>query len=65
MPYIKVTYSSPRNISVQGSDYFEVAAEDLDENGRVSEQAVQEVWREAVNEFMSDTYTDVVENEGD
>lgn len=65
MPFIKVTYSSSNNVSVQGTDYFEVPAEDLNEDGSVPERMISETWQEAVNEFMSDTYADVVENEGD
>lgn len=65
MPFIKVTYSSPKNIGVQGNDYFEVDAEDLDENGRVPQRFQDEAWQDAVNEFMSDTYAEVVESEGD
>lgn len=65
MPFIKVTYSSPRNVSVIGSDYVEVEDDDLEEDGSVSEQTQARVWQEAVNEFMSDTYIELVENEGD
>ncbi|MET9816908.1 hypothetical protein [Streptomyces sp. NPDC006355] len=65
MPFIKVEYSSSHNISVQGVDYIEIDQEALDENGQVPEKLIQEVWQEAVNEFMADTYAEVVENEGD
>ena len=65
MPFIKIEYSSPHNISVQGSDYFEVDQEDLDENGNVRTEVIDRVWQEAVNEFMSDTSATVVEGEGD
>ena len=61
MPYIKITYSSPRNVSVRGVDYFEIDAEELNEDGTVPE----EIRQEAVNSFMGDTFTDVVENEGE
>lgn len=65
MTYIKITFSSPHNISVRGSDYVEVDPEDLDADGAVPEKILDEAWQEAVNDFMSDTYVEVVENEGD
>lgn len=65
MPYIKIVYGSLHNISVRGSDYVEVDPEDLDADGLVPEKILDEAWQGAVNEFMSDTYVEVVENEGD
>ena len=63
MPFIKISYSSPNNISVQGTDYFEIDEGDLDDNGNVPERVIDRVWQEAVNDFMSDTYAEVVESE--
>lgn len=65
MPFIRVTLSSPKNINVQGTRYFEVDPEDLDENGEVPEDRITEAWQEAVNDYLSDTYIDIVENDGD
>jgi len=65
MPFVKIEYSSSHNISVQGTDYFEVEEELLDDEGNVPEYIISEIWQEAVNEFMSETYAGVVENEGD
>lgn len=65
MAFIKVVYGSTYNVSVRGTDYFEIDDELLDGNGELPERIVDEVWQEAVNEFMSDTSADVVENEGD
>lgn len=65
MPYIKINYGSSRNISVQGSDYVEVDASDLRFDGSVSGDVLDAVWQEAVNEYMMDTYVELVENEGD
>lgn len=64
MPFIKISYGSGHNVSVQGVDYFEVDAEDLDENGNVPESVINETWQHAVNEFMDDTSAEVVEREG-
>lgn len=65
MPFIKIEYSSSNNISVGGVDYFEVDAENLDENGNVPEAVISETWQAAVHEFMSDTSAEVVEREDD
>jgi hypothetical protein len=65
MSFIKIEYGSSQNISVQGVDYFEVEADDLDENGQVPESFITATWQHAVNEFMSDTSSEVVEKEGD
>lgn len=65
MPFIKVEYGSSANISVQGIDYFEVEEEDLNEDGTVPGWLISQIWQDAVNEFMSDTYADIVQNEGD
>jgi len=62
MPFVKIEYGSSYNISVRGTEYFEVEA---DENGDVPASVIDAVWQEAVNDFMSDTCGDVVANEGD
>lgn len=63
--FIKVEYGSSHNISVQGVDYFEVAAEDLDGDGNVPDDFITSAWQEAVNDFMADTSATVVDAEGD
>ncbi|MGW2950765.1 hypothetical protein [Streptomyces eurythermus] len=63
--FIKIEYGSSHNVSVGGVDYYEVAPEDLDENGNVPESLISATWQEAVNEFMADTSAEVVESEGD
>ena len=65
MPYIKISYGSPRNITVQGVEYFEIDPEDLNEDGTVPEALISDMWQECVNNYMSDTGADVVENEGE
>lgn len=65
MPFIKITYVSPNNVSVQGAEYFEVEPDRLDGRGEVPAYLIDEVWQDAVNDFMSDTYAEIVENEGD
>ncbi|MFD4474618.1 hypothetical protein ACFWPU_00675 [Streptomyces sp. NPDC058471] len=65
MPYAKITYNSPNNVGVQGSDYIELEPEDLDENGELPDKVQSAIWQDAVNEYMSDTYIEVVEHEGD
>jgi hypothetical protein len=65
MVFIKVEYASSNNISVQGTDYFEVDEDALDEDGQVPESLILETWQHAVNDFMGDTNVEVVEKEGD
>ncbi|MFD5308276.1 hypothetical protein [Streptomyces ardesiacus] len=65
MPFIKITYRSPNNISVQGTDYFEVEEYELYDDGSVPESVIDRTWQEAVNDFMSDTDAEIVESEGE
>lgn len=59
MPYVKIEYGSSHNISVQGTDWIEVDEIPEDEPGR--QKLLDEVWQEAVNDFMADTYADFSE----
>lgn len=65
MPYAKITYASSHNITVQGSDYIELEPEDLDENGELQQSTNESIWQDSVNDYMADTYIEVVEREGD
>lgn len=63
MPLIRIEYGSPYNVSVKGVEYFDVSENDLDADGNVLPDVLDRAWQEAVNDFMSDTYVDVVEGE--
>jgi hypothetical protein len=65
VPFIKIEYSSPSNIGVQGVEYFDVDPADVEPDGSVSQDVVVATWQHAVNEYMGDTCATVVENEGD
>lgn len=65
MPYVKITYASWNNITVQGTDYIEIDEGELDENGELPPRVLNEYWQAAVNDFMSDTMAEIVQNEGD
>jgi len=65
MTFIKIEYGSPQNVSVRGTEYFEIHADDLDDDGCIPEELIDNVWQDAVNEFMGDTSASIVENEGD
>lgn len=65
MVFVKIEYSSPSNIGVEGVEYFDVDPGDLDADGSVSQDVIDAVWQHAVNEYMADTSATVVENEGD
>lgn len=59
MPYVKITYGSSHNVTVQGTEYVEVRKEDLSEG----ELAVY--WQDAVNEYMADTNVELVQEMDD
>lgn len=63
--YLKIAYASSKNITVQGSVYFELGDDDFDDNGEVKQDRIADLWQDAVNEFMADTGMEVVDNEGD
>lgn len=63
MKYARVHYSSAYNISVQGVDDIEIEDEDYESavaNGTLDEM-LSVLWQEAVNEWMADTYVEIVD----
>ena len=65
MAWVKIEYGSSNNISVQGTDYIEIEDELLNEDGTVPDKIIEEVWIEAVCEYMSDTFVGQVDAPGD
>jgi hypothetical protein len=65
MPYLKVTYGSSHNVTVQGTEYIEVSEEDLPQEPAALSEYLTEQWQYFVNEYMADTDVMIVESEGD
>ena len=63
MKKVRIVYGSSQNISVTGSYIVEVGDDSFNEEGELTDKARNELWQDAVNEYMNDTYVEAVKEE--